>query len=64
MPECTCADPTAVSNAINQQSSNISSSVNAHGQTLDQTLYGQTLRAVLQEATPVLPVQDRPATAL
>lgn len=45
MPECTCADPTAVSNAINQQSSNISSSVNAHGQTLDQTLYGQTLRA-------------------
>ena len=40
MAECTCANPQAVANAINQASSKVSKSIDGAGDKIDKTLHG------------------------
>lgn len=53
MAECTCANPQAVANAINQQAGKISGSVDKGAQKLDETLYGQSMRGQHGAPAPV-----------
>ena len=40
MAQCTCANPQAVANAINQASSKVSKSIDKAGERIDKTLHG------------------------
>lgn len=52
MAECTCADPSAVANAIGQQSSKISDSIGEASTKIDETLYGKALSPGGQHGAP------------